>query len=263
MMIKYILRLTAVALFVFLSACGGQAETPPVDSQGGPQPALTVITQPPMPPAETPIGSPLAIDEPPQETLPPLPPVSTSGAQTPANQLAENNNQPPANPSGDPAGLPSSDQPGPQSTPGEAMLPTVTGKPTVLATPATIATATSGAAKTNIGDKASWISNSPKDKSALTIGGASWDILWRVKNTGTTTWTTKYSLRWYGGERMHQGPDSVPFPKDVRPGDIVTFTVPGYTPPRTGTFSTIWVLTNETGQNFYTVNLTDIRVIEG
>lgn len=262
MTIKNILRLTAVVLFVFLTACGGQADTPS-NSQGGPQPALTVITQPPPPAAQTPQGSPLAIDEPPQETLPPLPPVATNEGQVPANSQGQMNNQMPTNPADLPNNQNPGDQPGPQSTPGETMLPTVTGKPTVLATPAVMATATSGAAKSNIGDKASWISNSPKDKSALTIGGPSWDIIWRVKNTGTTTWTTKYSLRWYAGERMHQGADSVAFPKDVRPGDIVTLTVPGFTPMRTGTFSTIWVMTNEAGQNFYQLNLTDIRVIEG
>ena len=72
---------------------------------------------------------------------------------------------------------------------------------------------------------------------------------WRIKNTGTTTWTQAYSLVYVDGERM-SAPDSVPMPKDVRPGETVDISVTLTAPSKTGSHQTFFRLRNASGQYF-------------
>lgn len=72
---------------------------------------------------------------------------------------------------------------------------------------------------------------------------------WRIKNTGTTTWTQAYSLAWVDGEKMG-APDSIPMPKDVRPGETVDVSVTLTAPAKTGSYQTFFRLRNASGQYF-------------
>jgi hypothetical protein len=47
-------------------------------------------------------------------------------------------------------------------------------------------------------DKAEWVSNSPADGTTLQPGQR-FEIRWTVKNSGTTTWNTSYSVRFFSG----------------------------------------------------------------
>ena len=72
---------------------------------------------------------------------------------------------------------------------------------------------------------------------------------WRLKNVGTCTWTTGYSLIFDTGERMG-GPDSVPMPTNVAPGQIVDVSVNLSAPNAGGTYRGYWKFKNSLGAVF-------------
>ena len=110
-------------------------------------------------------------------------------------------------------------------------------------------------------DKATWISNDPPD-SALVVTGAKFDITWQMKNSGTTTWTTKYVIRYFSGNIIMKH-NEFHFRSDVAPGAIGNFIVDAEAPSKTGTYNTWWKMTNDLGQNFGDMSLTIVVVNEG
>jgi hypothetical protein len=112
----------------------------------------------------------------------------------------------------------------------------------------------------NIVDKAELVSQFPADNNEE---GKSekFNVVWVVKNTGPNTWNRNYKLRYYSGLAMSQR-SAYNFPQDVPPGGTVRLTANMIAPNYTGHFTTTWVLTNDKGQNFYTVFLT-IDIILG
>jgi hypothetical protein len=72
---------------------------------------------------------------------------------------------------------------------------------------------------------------------------------WRLRNIGTCTWTTGYSLVYDSGEQM-SGPISISLPHNVAPGETIDLSVnlvaPGYPSVYTG----YWKLKSDTGQTF-------------
>jgi hypothetical protein len=72
---------------------------------------------------------------------------------------------------------------------------------------------------------------------------------WRLKNSGSCTWSTSYSLVFDSGEKM-SGPDSVAFPKLVPPGQSVDLTVSLKAPVTGGTYRGYWKLRNAFGSLF-------------
>lgn len=72
---------------------------------------------------------------------------------------------------------------------------------------------------------------------------------WRVKNTGTCTWTRGYQIMWsYGDNRM--GGQATALPGDVPPGDEVEISLTLKAPLISGTYSGYWVLRNNNGFTF-------------
>jgi hypothetical protein len=72
---------------------------------------------------------------------------------------------------------------------------------------------------------------------------------WRVKNTGTCTWTPDYELVYVDGSLM--GPNrEVALPDFVLPGEIVDISVDLTTPFGEGTYRGNWILRNEEGTQF-------------
>jgi hypothetical protein len=171
------------------------------------------------------------------------------------------------------APTPTIEQPGPSNqatatkTPAGGIQPTATKaagtQPTATKAAGTqptatksslIPTATKAAAPPPAtGDKGLWVSQSPVDKTKIQKS-ATFTMTYVIKNTGTTTWTTKYALRFYAGSQM-SGPNDTNLIKDVPPGEsaVITFTM--VAPDTAGNTSTVWVLTNADGANFYSVNL--------
>lgn len=116
-----------------------------------------------------------------------------------------------------------------------------------------VATATLSAVKAP--DSALWVEQTPAD--GTNIGaGTKFDIAWKLKNTGTTTWTNKYYYRYYAGAKLHENTSSYFLKTSVNPEDETILYADMIAPMTPGEYSTTWVITNEAGVNFYAFTLT-------
>ncbi len=79
--------------------------------------------------------------------------------------------------------------------------------------------------------------------------GAAFVKTWRLKNVGTCTWDTSYSLVFDSGTQMG-GTSAVPMPKLVAPGQSVDLTVTMTAPTAAGTYRGYWKLRSSSGQAF-------------
>lgn len=115
-------------------------------------------------------------------------------------------------------------------------------------------TATSPAAL--VGDKASYDSQTPLDN-AHVERGSEFDITWYLLNTGTTTWTTDYSLRYFTGTNFTKpGKGRWNLTQPVQPNAIGACTIDAIAPENPGTYKMSVVLGNENDENFFIVDLT-------
>jgi hypothetical protein len=67
--------------------------------------------------------------------------------------------------------------------------------------------------------------------------------VWRLKNTGTCTWTQDYSLVLEGGDLLG-AQESTPLLKDVSPGDTVDLAMSMQAPKAGGSYKGYWMLRN-------------------
>ena len=74
---------------------------------------------------------------------------------------------------------------------------------------------------------------------------------WQVQNVGTCTWNGDYSLVWYDGFQLN-GTTPLRFGGNVAvpPGDYVTLTIQLWTPPQSGTYTSLWMLSDNNGNVF-------------
>lgn len=74
---------------------------------------------------------------------------------------------------------------------------------------------------------------------------------WYVQNVGTCTWNSDYALVWYDGFQLN-GTTPLRFGGNVAvpPGDYVTLTVQLWTPPQSGTYTSLWML-SDTNDNLF------------
>ncbi len=72
---------------------------------------------------------------------------------------------------------------------------------------------------------------------------------WRVKNSGSCTWSTSYKIYFLSGNAM-SAPASVNFPKSVKPGETVDLSVTMVAPGNTGDYSGNWMLSAQDGTVF-------------
>jgi len=121
--------------------------------------------------------------------------------------------------------------------------------PAVQLTPITQATSSSGGAVASSGDKAELISQSPTDGTSIPKN-STWDMTLVVKNAGTTTWDSKYALKFFAGDRM-ESPNDLYIVGEVKPGATYTFLFSMKAPDSKGTKQTNWVIQNGNGANFY------------
>lgn len=87
-----------------------------------------------------------------------------------------------------------------------------------------------------------------KDGTPFTAG-QTFTKTWRLKNTGTQTWTTGYNLAFLNGERMN-APELVPLPFDVPPGATVDLSASMTAPSELGTHIGYWMLRDPNGKLF-------------
>lgn len=149
----------------------------------------------------------------------------------------------------------------------KAILQPVTGATATLApgvpTPTKLAglpTATSAvvsAPPKTSGDKAELVGQSPADGSTVQTN-ASFDVTLTLKNTGTTTWSTAYTLVFYAGDQMGS-PVDFNMPHAVKPGETVKLIFTMTATSNAGSRRTIWAVRNGDGVNFYSLWL-DMKV---
>ncbi len=121
------------------------------------------------------------------------------------------------------------------------------------AVPVTMPTATPVVA---VGDKAHYEGQYPNDGFHATPGQV-FDITWNLMNTGTTTWTTDYCMRFFNGTDFTKPrKDRFYLNNPVAPNTVGACSVDAVAPTTPGTYYMGMVLSNENDENFMFVDVT-------
>jgi hypothetical protein len=99
-------------------------------------------------------------------------------------------------------------------------------------------------------DAGVWVSSNPADESNITAGEP-FDVSVSLMNTGTSTWTTAYAIKFTNGERMG-APETIYLPIEVPPTKSITLTVSFTAPSTGGTVRSNWQIVNAAGTGFST-----------
>jgi hypothetical protein len=109
-------------------------------------------------------------------------------------------------------------------------------------------------------DKATYIYQEPIDGAQMGVN-TKFDMVWTVENTGTTTWTRRYAIRYFSGWAL--GERTLYYLReDVAPGNQTNLVVDMVAPKDPGVYSSNWVLSNAEGVNFQLLTLT-LQVVRG
>lgn len=82
--------------------------------------------------------------------------------------------------------------------------------------------------------------------------GATFTKTWRVKNTGTCSWTPSYQFAFASGNSM-SGPSVTALAGNVNPGESVDISVNLTAPATAGEYTGFWKLQNASGMGFITM----------
>ncbi|MCS6994561.1 MAG: NBR1-Ig-like domain-containing protein [Anaerolineales bacterium] len=96
-------------------------------------------------------------------------------------------------------------------------------------------------------DAARFVADVTVPDGSLYAPGATFIKTWKIQNIGACVWDTSYSLVFDSGERMG-GPDSLPLPGTVAPGEEIDLSIPLTAPSKTGKYRGYWRLQNPAGQ---------------
>ena len=109
-----------------------------------------------------------------------------------------------------------------------------------------------------VGDKASYDSQQPADFTHVQRG-QSFDITWYLLNTGTTTWTEDYCLRFWSGDNMTKpGKPRYYLLEPTAPNTVGRIRVDVIAPASPGTYTMSMVFGNQNDENFFIVDTTII-----
>lgn len=92
-------------------------------------------------------------------------------------------------------------------------------------------------------DAAAYVSDVTYPDGSIVSRGQTFTKTWRIRNTGTCTWTTAYDLVFVSGERLG-GKNVVALPAAVEPGRSVDVSVPFTAPNQDGRYRGYWKLRN-------------------
>jgi hypothetical protein len=98
-------------------------------------------------------------------------------------------------------------------------------------------------------DAAQFVKDITYADGSMVTRGTSFVKIWRIKNSGTCSWTTAYELIFTGGDLMG-GPLSVALTKTVNPGETVDLQVALTAPNKDGEYRGYWKLRNAAGELF-------------
>ncbi len=168
----------------------------------------------------------------PSPTVPPQA-VYTAAAQTAQARMTENAavtaTQPPATAS-------------PTIEPTQALTVTSTA-------PLTTTLTTTPTVQTGGEDKLDFVMDVTVPDGTSFQPGATFVKTWRLKNTGTSTWTTAYELVFSSGEQMG-APASVPLTTTTPPGQTADVSVSLTAPQSAGSYFGFWMLRSPSGKLF-------------
>lgn len=116
--------------------------------------------------------------------------------------------------------------------------PTVTPGPTKTSGPTTSC------------DKVTFVSDLDVPDGKVFAPGASFTKTWRVKNTGTCTWTTSYKLVFVSGEQMGAAATEFNLKSTINPNTTVDISVDLKAPANNGNFRGYWQFKNAQGAPF-------------
>lgn len=124
-------------------------------------------------------------------------------------------------------------------------------EPTATGTPEAIPTQTPPAVPTSVGctDAAAFIKDVTIPDNVNLLPGQTFVKTWRLRNSGTCTWTTDYALVFAQGSKLG-GPDVVPLDQAVAPGETVDLSITLIAPAANGSYESKWQLRNGAGERF-------------
>lgn len=172
-----------------------------------------------------------------QTPTPDLTKVSTMIAQTVAVQQTRTEIARPTN------------TPTPQPTPTPTLPPPTA---TIAPTSALTATATQPAQPIGGTDGGIWVASTPADQT-VQAQGTTFSVNVKLMNTGTSTWTTTYGIRYLRGD-IKSSTDTYYMPISVPPGAQIEIKVSLTAPSSTGMLRGDWVIFNSANNpfaNFY------------
>ncbi len=139
--------------------------------------------------------------------------------------------------------------------------PTFTPSPTASQSPdGTITvTVTSGTPTAATEDKAQWVGQSVTDDTVFAPGQA-FTMTWTLKNTGTSTWTAGYLLRYFSGD-LFGAPREIAIGREVPPDGEIDISIQMKAPAKPGDFQTNWVMSTENRNNFKEPVFLKIKVV--
>ena len=123
----------------------------------------------------------------------------------------------------------------------ELILPTTTPSPT--------ASPTQPSSSQSICDWVAFVKDVSIPDGTVLSPGSSFVKTWRLKNKGTCTWTSAYTLIFASGHQM-SGPISMSLPGNVNPGETIDVSVNLIAPGTEGQYIGYWMLRNASGVSF-------------
>lgn len=121
-----------------------------------------------------------------------------------------------------------------------------TAMPTITGTPPT---PTKTPIPNNGADRATFIADVNVPDGTVYNANTTFTKTWRIKNTGTSTWTTAFRLVYVSGDRIG-GPDEVPLTATIAPNTSYDFSVTLISPAANGSYKGFWMLKNAGGVPF-------------
>lgn len=135
--------------------------------------------------------------------------------------------------------------PGLSATPGLPQpTPTIAGSATATNQPVV-----QSPGPTSKCDAAQFLADVTYPDGSIVPRGTTFVKIWRIRNVGTCTWTTSYSIVFNSGDALN-GPAAVAMPGSVSPGQYIEIPVTLTSPTKDGGYRGYWKLRNASGALF-------------
>jgi len=136
------------------------------------------------------------------------------------------------------------------------------GTPTFTPIPLSTSTAIPAVTATTSCDSAQFVADVSYPDNTPVPAGTVFNKIWKLKNTGTCTWTPSYAIVFSSGEQMG-GPTTQALTGNVNPGQTVDVSIVLTAPSTTGTHTGYWILRNASGITFHSNFYVQIKVTGG